>query len=77
MNITEIKREPRNKDTIDLLKQIMQQVEASGDSGELLAFVKIGREYHRFSTGITDIMRLIAVLEVAKYDCITRMASDD
>jgi hypothetical protein len=43
----------------------------------VLAFVKIGREYHRFSTGIADMMKLIAVLEVAKHDCITRMASDD
>ena len=77
MTIAEIKRAPRNKDTIDLLKHILQQVEASEDSAEMLAFVKIGRDYHRFSTGIGDMMRLIAVLEVAKHDCISRMSSDD
>jgi hypothetical protein len=76
MTIAEVKREPRNKQTLELLKHIVQQVEASEDATEVLAFVKIGREYHRFSTGIADMMRLIAVLEVAKHDCITRMADD-
>lgn len=76
MTIAEIKREPRNKDTLDLLKHIVQQVEESQDATEVLAFVKIGREYHRFSTGIADMMRLIAVLEVAKHDCIARMSDD-
>lgn len=76
MTIAEIKREPRNKEAIDLLKHIMQQVEASEDATEMLAFVRIGRDYHRFSTGIADMMRLIAVLEVAKHDCIMRMSDD-
>ena len=74
--IAEIKREPRNKDTLDLLKHIVQQVEESADATEVLAFVKIGKDYHRFSTGIADMMRLIAVLEVAKHDCISRMTTD-
>jgi hypothetical protein len=73
----ETKRPVRNKDAADLLKHIVQQVEATEDTAEVLAFVKIGKEYHRFSTGIADMMKLIAVLEVAKHDCITRMASDD
>lgn len=76
MTIAEIKREPRNKDTLDLLKHIVQQVEGSADTTELLAFVKIGKDYHRFSTGIVDMMRLIAVLEMAKHDCISRMSDD-
>jgi hypothetical protein len=73
----EAKRPPRNKDAADLLKHIVQQVEATEDTVEVLAFVKIGREYHRFSTGIADMMRLIAVLEMAKHDCIARMATYD
>lgn len=73
----EAKRPPRNKEATDLLKHIVQQVEGSEDTTEVLAFVKIGKDYHRFSTGIADMMKLIAVLEVAKHDCITRMASDD
>lgn len=76
MTIAEIKREPRNKEALDLLKHIVQEVEASDDATEVLAFVKIGKNYHRFSTGIADMMRLIAVLEVAKHDCIKRMADD-
>jgi hypothetical protein len=73
----ETKRPVRNKDAADLLKHIVQQVEATEDTVEVLAFVKIGREYHRFSTGIADMMRLIAVLEMAKHDCIARMATYD
>ena len=76
MTIAEIKREPRNKEALDLLKHIVQEVEASDDATEVLAFVKIGKNYHRFSTGIADMMRLIAVLEVAKHDCIKRMSDD-
>ncbi len=72
----ETKRPVRNKDAADLLKHIVQQVEATEDTVEVLAFVKIGREYHRFSTGIADMMKLIAVLEMAKHDCITRMTTD-
>lgn len=60
-----------------MLKKIIQQVEASEDTAELLVFVKIGKEYHRYSTGLADMMKLIAVLEMAKHDCITRMATYD
>ena len=76
MSIAEIKREPRNKDTLDLLKHIVQQVEESDDATEVLAFVKIGKDYHRFSTGVRNMMSLIATLEVAKFDCLQRMADD-
>lgn len=74
--VTELTREPRNKDALDLLKHIVQEVEASDDATEVMALVKIGPNYHRFSTGVKDMMRLIAVLEVAKHDCIARMADD-
>ena len=76
MTIAEIKREPRNKEALALLKHIVQEVEESADATEVLAFVKIGKDYHRFSTGIADMMKLIAVLEVAKHDCIKRMSDD-
>ena len=76
MTIAEIKREPRNKEALDLLKHIVQEVEASDDATEVLALVKIGPNYHRFSTGVRDMMSLIATLEVAKFDCIKRMAGD-
>ena len=46
-NVKEIKREPRNKDTLDLLRHIVQQVEESDDATEVLAFVKIGKDYHQ------------------------------
>ena len=76
MTTAEIKREPRNKEATDLLKHIVQQVEASENTAELLVFVKIDKDYHRYSTGLADMMKLIAVLEVAKHDCIFRMMTD-
>jgi hypothetical protein len=72
----ENKQEPRNKKALELLEHIRQQVAVSDNATEILAFVKVGREYHRFSTGIVDVMRLIAVLEVAKHDCMSRMFDD-
>jgi len=74
MTIAEIKREPRNKDTLDLLKHIVQQVEESDDATEVLAFVKIGKDYHRFSSGIGNLMQLVATLELAKFDALQRMS---
>lgn len=75
MTTAETKRESPNKGTLDLLKHITQQVADNDDATEVLAFVKIGKDYHRFTTGIADMMKLIAVLEVAKHDCISRISA--
>ncbi len=75
-NITEIKREPRNKDVLALLDYLIQEAENNEDTTELLAFIKINGDYNRVSTGINDMLRLIGVLETAKYDCITRTVND-
>lgn len=61
------------KEVLDLLDKIREEVEDNDEVAEMLAFVRIGKEYFRFSTGLQDIMKLISVLEVAKYDCIQRM----
>jgi hypothetical protein len=74
--ITEIKTEPRNHEALQLLEALTQQVRENPDATEVLALVKIGPDYHRFSTGVRNMMALIATLEVAKYDCIRRMTDD-
>lgn len=71
--VTEIKREPRNKDALDLLKRIVQEVEESADATEVMALVKIGPNYHLFSTGVKDMATMVGMLELAKVDCIQRM----
>lgn len=71
--VTELKREPRNKDALDLLKHIVQEVEASDDATEVMALVKIGPNYRRFSTGVKDMVTMVGMLELAKVDCIQRM----
>jgi hypothetical protein len=76
MTITEIKPEPRNHEALQLLEAITTKVRENPDTTEIVALVKIGTEYHRFSTGVRNMMSLIATLEVAKHDCIRRMTED-
>jgi hypothetical protein len=37
---------------------------------------KINGNYHRFSSGIGNLMQLVATLELAKFDSLTRMSDD-
>jgi hypothetical protein len=74
-NIKEIKREPRNQDAIQLLEGVMNQVKENPDATEVFLLVKIGPDYHRFSSGITDLMQLVSTLELAKFDALQRMST--
>jgi hypothetical protein len=73
MTIAEIKRTPRNQDAIQLLDAVMSQIKESPDATEVFMLVKIGEDYHRFSSGINDMMQLVATLELAKFDTLQRM----
>ena len=72
-NLKEIRREPRNKDAIELLETLLAQVREEDDATEILMFVKIGDDYHRFATPLDDLARLTGVLEMAKFDVLRRM----
>lgn len=74
--IAELKPEPRNHEALQLLEALIEKVRENPDATEVLALVKIGPDYHRFSTGVRNMMSLIATLEVAKHDCIRRMTED-
>lgn len=76
MTITEIKREPRNKDALQLLEALIEKVRENPDATEVMALVKIGPNYHRFSTGVKDMVTMVGMLELAKVDCIQRMTED-
>lgn len=74
MNIVkEIKREPRNQEAIQLLEGVLTQVRENPNATEVLVFVKIDGDYHRMSSGLKDMMQLIAMLELAKHDVLRRM----
>ena len=75
MNITQINREPRNHDALQLMEAVTNQIKDSPDATEVFMLVKIGPDYHRFSTGITDLMHLVSTLELAKFDALQRMSS--
>jgi hypothetical protein len=49
-------------------------VQDNEDASNLMVLVKIGDDYHRYSTNLTDTMSLIAALELAKFDVLQRMA---
>ena len=72
-NLKEIKREPRNKEAVELLEALLERVRSEDDATEILMFVKIGDDYHRFATPLDDLARLTGVLEMAKFDVLRRM----
>lgn len=72
-NLKEIKREPRNKEAVELLEALLERVRSEDDATEILMFVKIGEDYHRFATPLDDLVRLTGVLEMAKFDVLRRM----
>jgi len=74
MTIAEIKRTPRNTEALALLEAISNTVQDNEDASNLMVLVKIGDDYHRYSTNLTDTMSLIAALELAKFDVLQRMA---
>ena len=74
MTIAEIKRTPRNAEALTLLEAIVNKVRDNEDASNLMVLVKIGDDYHRYSTNLTDTMSLIAALELAKFDVLQRMA---
>ena len=76
MAITEIKRNPRNQEVLQLMEAVTDKIKENPDATEVFILAKIGRDYLRFSSGITDLMRLVATLELAKFDALTRMSSD-
>ena len=74
MTIAEIKRAPRNAEALTLLEAITNKVQENEDASNLMVLVKIGDDYHRYSTNLTDTMSLIAALELAKFDVLQRMS---
>lgn len=76
MNIAEIKRPPRNQNALDLMATVTEKITDSPDATEVFILVKIGGDYMRFSSGIDNLMHLVATLELAKFDALQRMSTD-
>jgi len=75
MTIAEIKRTPRNQDALQLLEAVTNQIKDSPNTTEVFLLAKIDGNYHRFSSGIEDLMQLVATLELAKFDTLQRMST--
>lgn len=74
MTLVEIKREPANQEVVAMLERLLDKVRSADTADELLAYVKIDGHIHRFTTGLDDGMKLIAMLEVAKFDTLSQLA---
>ncbi len=73
-NLKEIKREPRNKDVIEMLETAIQRVRESGDDAtEAVIMMKIGDSWRRMTTGVDDLVQLVGAIELLKYDSLQRM----
>jgi hypothetical protein len=72
----ETKRPVRNQEALLLLEDVLAKVRENPDATEVFILAKIGAEYHRFSSGITNLMKLVATLELAKFDALQRMSDD-
>ena len=72
--LKEIKREPRNKETIELLEAALERVRSEEGATEVFMLIKIDDDYHRFATRLEDMARLLGVLEISKFDTLRRMA---
>ncbi len=73
-NLKEIKREPRNKDVLELLEAAIQRVRESGDDAtEAVVMMKIGDSWRRMTTGVDDLVQLVGAIELLKYDSLQRM----
>lgn len=73
MNITEIKKPPRNAEALELLQAITQHVEENENSTNMLVLVKVNGEYLRYTTSMDNAIEVIGQLELAKYDTLKRM----
>lgn len=62
-----------NHEVLQLIENVTNQIKDNPDTTEVFILAKINGSYHRFSTGVDDLMTLVATLELAKFDTIQRM----
>lgn len=74
--VVEIKREPRNKGALKIANAIVKLAEMESTT-EIMAFVKTDAGYCSVCTNLESIPELIAVLEMAKYDCLRKMTESE
>jgi len=73
-NLKEIKREPRNKDVLELLEAAIQRVRESGDDAtEAVIMMRVGDSWRRLTTSVDDLVQLVGAIELLKYDSLQRM----
>ncbi len=73
-NLKEIKREPRNKDVLELLEAAIQRVRESGDDAtEAVIMMRVGDSCRRLTTSVDDLVQLVGAIELLKHDTLRRM----
>jgi hypothetical protein len=64
-----------HEQAVSTLENVLHELRESPKASEVFVMVKIDGEYHRYSSGLDDLMQLVATLELAKFDALNRMHS--
>lgn len=71
--IREIKQEPRNKEVLDILEEVITRVQKQPDISEILILVRGDDGYKRFASKQDDLVGLLGTLRLMEHDILRRM----
>lgn len=67
-NVKLITKTPRNQDVLSALEEARKAVESDPDAYSIIMFIKSNDNVTRISSGLDNLMELLAILEMAKVD---------
>lgn len=62
-----------NQDIVLLLENAIETVEKNPSTTEAIVLLKMGDEYHRFTSGLDNTIQFLGTLELLKLDMLRRM----
>lgn len=65
---------PKNEGAIRALEDALKDAKENEDASNVMILMKIGGNYHRYSTALDNPMEVIAQLELGKLDIVFGMA---
>lgn len=68
-----IKREPRNAKVVAVAEAALELAKAHEDASEMVVFIRVGGEFKTMSTVMEGTRDYIAMLEIAKHNCLRNM----
>lgn len=65
---------PKNEGAIRALEEALEAAKANPDTSDVMVLIKLGNDYVRYSTALSNPMEIIAQCELTKADIILGMA---